>query len=109
MSLRYIQDQLDRIGYRTTLLMHPAYISLPGPARVEVDGAVLTAITHSFSRPSPPDGLSRTPLYLGQGADADFDRDDLAGAIVLVEGIANPAVAARGQSGCSRPTAHQPA
>ena len=94
-SLRYIQDQLDHIGYRTSLLSHPAYISLPGPARVEVDGTALTAITHSFSRPSPPDGTSGVLAYLGQGTDADFARDDLAGAIVLVEGIANPAVAAR--------------
>lgn len=94
-SLRYVRDQLDSFGFRTSLLTHPAYISLPGPARVAVDGADLVAITHSFSRPSPPGGLGGTLIYLGQGTEADFARDDLAGAIVLVEGIANPAVASR--------------
>ncbi len=92
-SLRYVQTMLDAIGYRTTLLSHPAYISLPGAARVVADGVALEAITHSFSKPA--DGLTGRLVYLGAGTDADFARGDLAGAIVLVEGIANPGVAAR--------------
>ena len=94
-SLGYIRDQLSTFGFRTSLLMHPAYISLPGPARVEVDGTDLVAITHSFSRASPPGGLVGKLIYVGHGTDLDFARDDLAGSIVLVEGIANPAVAVR--------------
>ncbi len=94
-SMRYVQAQMDAAGYRTTLLSHDAYISLPGAARVEADGRALTAITHSFSRQSPTTGVSGRLVYLGDGAEKDFARDDLAGVIVLVEGIANPGVAAR--------------
>src|SRR5579875_2966238 len=71
-SFRYLQAQLDGFGYRTTLLSHDALISLPGAARVEADGATLRAITHSFSLPSPPGGLTATLAYVGEGTEADF-------------------------------------
>ena len=29
-SLRYVQEQLDGLGFQTELIHHPAYISLPG-------------------------------------------------------------------------------
>src|ERR1700728_3095606 len=57
-SLRYFQARMDEYGYRTDLLLHDAYISLPGAARVDVDNQTLTAITHSFSRISPPVGVT---------------------------------------------------
>ena len=94
-SMQYVRSQLDRYGYRTTLLSHDAYISLPGPARVTADGNEIAAITHSFSRPSPAEGLTGPLVYLGDGTEADFTGRDLRGTIVLVEGIASPAVAAR--------------
>ena len=37
-SFRYLKSCLDRNGYRTALLSHDAYISLPGSSRVEVAG-----------------------------------------------------------------------
>ena len=92
-SLATIRAQLDEAGYRTTLLLHDAYISLPGPARVTVDDRPLRAITHSFSRPST--GLTAPIVDLGAGTEADFARPDLHGAILLLDGIANPAAAAR--------------
>lgn len=92
-SLRYIQARLDEWGFRTTMILHDAYISLPGIARVTVDGAVLTAITHSHSLASPAGGLSARVVYVGEGKAADFAGKDVAGAIVLAEGIANPQVA----------------
>ncbi len=92
-SMRTIQAKLDGFGYRTALLSHNAYISLPGPARVEVDGQAVQAITHSFSVPSP--GLTAPVAYVGDGGAAEFAGQDLRGCIVLAEGIASPAVAAR--------------
>ena len=94
-SMKAVQAKLDGFGYRTALLSHDAYISLPGAARVIADGVELTAITHSFSQPSPPGGLSAPMAYLGEGTAQDFAGRDLRGHIVLVEGIASPAVAAR--------------
>jgi hypothetical protein len=94
-SLRTVQSELDHFGYRTELVMHDAYISLPGRARVEIDGATPRRITHSFSVSSPPDGLTAELVYVGDGTEADFAGRDVRGRIVLVEGIASPGVAHR--------------
>ena len=101
-SLREVEAAMIEAGFRTTILMHDAYISLPGPASVVAGGMTLTAITHSFSRPSPDGGLTAPLIDVGAGTDADFDRTDISGAIVLVDGIASPAVAARaGRAGAA--------
>ena len=85
-SLRYFQARLDEYGYRTKLIMHDAYISLPGKARVDVDNQTLTSITHSFSRTSPASGVTGRLVYVGDGDEADFTGRDLRGAIVLIGG-----------------------
>ncbi len=94
-SLQAVQAKLDGYGFRTTLLSHDAYISLPGRGRVVADGADLPAITHSFSLPSPPGGLTAPVAYVGEGHAADFVGRDLRGCILLAEGIASPALADR--------------
>ena len=33
-SLHYVRAQLNSYGFRTEIVLHDAYISLPGPARV---------------------------------------------------------------------------
>jgi len=95
-SLRFVEQRIAAYGYRTRILLHDAFISLPGAARVVVEGRDLACITHSFSRPSPAGGLTAPVVYLGAGNDADFTGKDLRGTIVLVDGMATPAVAARG-------------
>ena len=94
-SLQYVKAKLDEYGYRTKIIMHDAYISLPGKARVEVDGKALTCITHSHSRSSPARGVSGRLVDCSDGNASDFAGRDLRGAIVMVEGIASPAVARR--------------
>lgn len=64
-------------------MLHDAYISLPGRARLELDGESLPCITHSFSRPSPLDGIEAELV--------DGLAGDVAGRVVLLDGIANPA------------------
>jgi len=105
-SLRYLQGKLDAYGYRTELLHHEAYVSLPGPARVEVDGVPLTAITHSMSRPSPAGGLRGRLIDLGEGTEADFAGHDLTGAILMLDGIASPAAAHRASRAGAAGTLH---
>ena len=95
-SIRFIQSRMDAYGYRTQLIMHDAYVSLPGPAHAEVDGRRLVGITHSMSRPSSADGLRGRLVDLGAGGEAEFaGAGDLGGAILLVDGIASPALATR--------------
>ena len=64
-SFRYLQSCLDAYGFRTELLEHDAYISLPGRARLEI-GARLAGLHHPFllaslaaRRRARPAGLCR--------------------------------------------------
>lgn len=93
-SLGYIRARLEEYGYRTRIIRHDAYISLPGEARVEVDGRRLAAITHSMARSSPGEGLCADLVYVGAATPADFAGKDVRGKIILAEGIATPQVAA---------------
>ncbi|MFC0407197.1 M28 family peptidase [Roseomonas elaeocarpi] len=94
-SLRVIEARMQDYGYRTTILQHPAFISLPGAARLSVGQQELPCITHSFSLPTGPEGVTAALVDLGQGSAADFQNKDLRGRIALIEGMANPASAAR--------------
>ena len=93
-SFRYLQGRLQALGFRTELILHDALISLPGACRVTVGNQALTAITHSFSRPSGPGGLRAELVDVGKGDLAEFAGRDVRGKIVLAFGIANPGVAA---------------
>jgi hypothetical protein len=97
-SFRYLKSCLDAYGYRTELLSHDAFISLPGRSRVEADGRELKSITHSFSPPSPKGGLKAELVDVAEGTEADFAKADCRGKIVLVDGIASPAAAARAKA-----------
>ena len=93
-SFGYLQAQMDGYGYRTQLLSHDAYISLPGAAKVEIDEESLRCITHSMSVSTATAGVSGDLVYVGEGSEADFADKDVAGKILLVDGIATEEVAA---------------
>lgn len=93
-SFRYLQSQMEQFGYRTQLIFHDAYISLPGRSRVEADGCELTSITHSMSLPTPQDGLTANLVYVGEGSEAEIAVHDVCGKIALVDGIATEDVTA---------------
>lgn len=92
-SFSWIKEQLDGLGLRTELIQHDAYISIPGPARLVVDGRTVPAITHSMSLPSPGGGLTGRLVDLGHGSRTAFAERDVRGRIVLVDGIASPGIA----------------
>lgn len=94
-AIRFLEKRMQDYGYRTRVILHDAYISLPGKAKVEVDGRSIPCITQSFSQNSPPGGLSGVPVYVGRGEAEDFDGKDVKGRIVLCEGMATPAVSQR--------------
>ncbi|WP_457302699.1 M28 family peptidase, partial [Phyllobacterium sp. P5_D12] len=91
-SFRYLQAQMEGYGYDTKLIQHDAYISLPGRARVIVDGRMLRCITHSMSVSTP--GVSAELVYVGEGTAAEFSAAKVSGKVVLVDGIATEEVAA---------------
>jgi hypothetical protein len=97
-SFLYLKGCLESYGCDTKLLEHDAYISLPGPSDVEVQGKRLASITHSFSLPSPAGGLTAPIVDVGDGGPEDFAKQDCRGRIVLVNGIASPAAATRAKA-----------
>ena len=76
-SFRYLQKCMEEFGYRTTLLSHEAYISLPGSSRVAVEGRQLRSITHSMSAATSADGISADLIYVGEGDEASIQRRDV--------------------------------
>lgn len=94
-SFAYLQRRMAEYGFRTRLLRHQAFISLPGTAKLIVDGISIPCITHSMARPTMPDGLTAEIADIGDASDARFRNRDLRGQILLADGIASPAVAAK--------------
>ncbi|MGO4837131.1 hypothetical protein AB4144_33275, partial [Rhizobiaceae sp. 2RAB30] len=89
-SLAYVEARMKEYGFTTQLILHDAYVSLPGRASVTGPRGAMRCITHSFSRSAPVGGLTAEVIDLGSGTPADFARQDVRGKIVLVDGIANP-------------------
>ncbi len=94
-SFHFIRARLDEAGFRTSLIAHQAYISLPGKAALDIGNDQIPCITHSFSRPSAPGGTRAELVYLRTGAPTDFAAADVRGRVVLLDGIANPAASLR--------------
>ncbi|SKA24528.1 M28 family peptidase [Consotaella salsifontis] len=94
-SLELVRKRIETYGYRTEIILHDAMISLPGAARLETGGRTWTCITHSHARPTPAGGLTAPLVDVGEGSQADFDAADVRGRVVLVAGLASPAVTAR--------------
>ena len=105
-SLNFVRSRFEAFGFRTRIIRHDAYISLPGPARIEHDGRMLEAITHSMAMPSPREGLKRRLVYAAEGAAKDFAAIDVSDRIALVEGIATPDVAVRAFKAGARGVVH---
>src|SRR4029079_5065150 len=67
-ALRVAESQLAAGGFRTRLLAHDGYISLPGPARLEVAGlGELECITDSFAGRTPTARLVGGLIHVGRG------------------------------------------
>lgn len=94
-SFEYLRKELDIYGLRTELLLHDAYISLPGKALIAIGNETPDCITHSFSRPTGPQGLRAKVVYAGHGTAEDFAKINAMGKIALLENIANPAASLR--------------
>lgn len=81
-SFEYCKKMLDEIGYKTKLLFHPAFISVPGKAYVELEypkNLSFEAIGHSFTPSTPPIGLVGELVL--------FTFPAVANKIVLCEGL----------------------
>ncbi|NPV71873.1 MAG: M28 family peptidase [Firmicutes bacterium] len=84
-AMNYVNGILKSFGYRTELLRHPAFISLPVSASLTIPSdpqAQFKCITHSFAKSTAKSGLSGELIYPKKG-------DCVRGKIVLVDGMAS--------------------
>lgn len=94
-SLAYVEERMKEYGFETDLILHDAYVSLPGKASVVMGSDELRCITHSFSCAAPAGGLTAEVVDLGNGSEESFAAHDVEGKLVLVDGIANPVLSQR--------------
>ena len=86
-AVRYFRDFMENLGFETEILEIENLISLPIRASLRVlspEGRELVGLTPSFSA-SVPDGLEGELVYCPRGS-----QGDVAGKIVLSEGLAAP-------------------
>lgn len=89
-----IRERLEGFGFRTELIEHDAYISLPLAGGLQVIGPRTEghyAVTHSFGQSAPANGIDLDLVDAGGKVPAD---GSAAGRAVLIDGLASPAVAA---------------
>ena len=96
----YLRNQLDALGVPYQCFEPELYLSVPISAHVEFDGQYLRAKAQAFSANTPPEGLGGELVYVPADNADDVQmytdvgygpaRYDVAGKIVLTEGLANP-------------------
>ncbi len=94
-AFKYVQRQLRAAGCKTQLILHDAYISLPGRASLTVlspggNQATVPCVTHSFSTSTGPDGVEGPAVSGGSGTPGDMGTVRVAGRIAVVDGLATP-------------------
>ncbi|HLW48488.1 MAG TPA: M28 family peptidase [bacterium] len=89
----YAEERLRAAGYRTRILVHDAYISLPGRAALRITHPAareMFCITHSMARSTGPGGVAGDLVDVGKGRPEDYTRAGVAGKIALVDDLATP-------------------
>ncbi|MBI4276955.1 MAG: M28 family peptidase [Armatimonadetes bacterium] len=95
-AARYVAAELTAMGYATQLILHDAYIGLPGPASLRVTAPApreIFCITHPGTVPTGPEGVRGELVDAGKGSAEGFVAAGAAGKIALVEGRARSHVA----------------
>jgi hypothetical protein len=93
-AFEYVQAQLQAFGLRTTWLEHPALISYPLESSLQVIDDVkqvvvnIPCLGHAFS--ASIENLEAEIVDLEFGNPADYEKKDVHGKIVLLNGLATP-------------------
>jgi hypothetical protein len=91
--VEFLQQRLQEYGVPATLYRFESLLSWPEEASLEIRSPVtrsFSVITHSFTPSTAPDGMESEAIYLGAGEEADFERHNVAGRIVILEGMPSP-------------------
>ncbi|MBY8908251.1 M28 family peptidase [Salinicoccus roseus] len=87
----YVNDLLTSFGYKTLFYTRPSLISLPESATLEVDGTYYECITHSMGK-STDQTMESSIIYVGEGDEESLKTKLKGGEVLLVDGIAIPAI-----------------
>lgn len=87
-AFQYVKSELEQFGYETELSFSDAYISLPVAAQLSIDGVTYPCITHSMG--VSVTGLEAPLMYVGKGQLDNVPQDDIAGHVLLMDGLAVP-------------------
>lgn len=92
-ALNFMAQEFERAGCRVGWETHPAYISTPGRARLEVGGRAFECVTHPMTPATK--GVSGPLRFLSRSEASGLGPDALRGAVALVEGLATEAAVRR--------------
>ena len=86
-AARYISEQLEAAGVKVRVHEFPAFLSYPRTARLALPDTEVefSCVTHSFTKPTPPDGITGEINYIPSG-----DLSGAAGKILLLDGLCTP-------------------
>ncbi len=88
-AVAYFRNVMTELGFNVEILQIENFISLPIAASATITSPKqrdIPCITQSFSASTPPEGIEAELIYLPVG-----DRSNVAGKIVMREGLAAPA------------------
>jgi hypothetical protein len=90
----YVRTELESYGYAVNQYESEALIGYPGVSSLEVlspDSIDISCNGYSLSPATSPDGIQGDLVYVGNGMAIDYIDQDVAGKIVLSDGLAMPA------------------
>ncbi|RNB77536.1 M28 family peptidase [Brevibacillus panacihumi] len=97
-AFEYAKEKLDEFGFETNLQFCDAYISLPVRASLTIDGRSFACITHAMGLSTGERAAEGQLVYLGKGTAEDYRSTDVAGKVVLLDGIATGPLVDRAQA-----------
>jgi hypothetical protein len=89
-AFQYAEAQLRAFGFETNLYKRHGYISYPVSADLEVNNTAFPSITHSMAVSTPASGITADLVDVGDGAEKDYENQDVKGKAVLINGLATP-------------------
>lgn len=95
-AVRYLAGELDRLGIPYKVHRLRLFLSWPVKASLTVDGAVLAAVTPSFSISTPAAGVTGVPVlfasagHVYSGADRQERAVDVRGKVAVIDGLVVP-------------------
>ncbi len=89
----YVRSELESYGFTISQYESEALIGYPGSSTFEVLGAQSIKVEcngYSLSPSTSVEGIRAEIIYVGKSADADYGGKDVAGKVVLSDGLATP-------------------